>query len=394
MIIVNNFVSKLFREKYLTFLVFIYFLSYYFFIEIEIRDDAIEYVNLSKNFKDYLFNGGGGDRGLRMFLYPFTLSLFQFIALDLSIILINAVLISFSFYFLNNLFDDRTGKILLLLLFLFSPNIIFYNTKALAEVYCFFAVSFTVYNSQKYQFQNLLLNLINIFLLFYIRPSLVPFIAIIFLSLLIKKDYMKLAILFVLMIVIILPWFFRQQVLEFGFPTNHVNYSNADSMASRDIMNNLINEENLNIFEILLDGENISKEFSNLEAFYYEYPEKFIPGNDFMIYLYIYVYGFLQILFGWSGYYISQIFGISIALSNFLGLCYLSFLYFMNIAYLVFSKINKTEWFIYSFTIFIYLILHASSFYASTRFRVPFEPVLYYFTVSGFMVLKQRINRL
>ena len=63
MIIVNNFVSKLFREKYLTFLVFIYFLSYYFFIEIEIRDDAIEYVNLSKNFKDYLFNGGGGDRG-------------------------------------------------------------------------------------------------------------------------------------------------------------------------------------------------------------------------------------------------------------------------------------------------------------------------------------------
>ena len=97
MIIVNNFVLKLFREKYLTFLVFIYFLSYYFFIEIEIRDDAIEYVNLSKNFKDYLFNGGGGDRGLRMFLYPFTLSLFQFIALDLSIILINAVLISFSF---------------------------------------------------------------------------------------------------------------------------------------------------------------------------------------------------------------------------------------------------------------------------------------------------------
>ena len=181
--------------------------------------------------------------------------------------------------------------------------------------------------------------------------GILSFIAIIFLSLLIKKDYMKLAILFVLMIVIILPWFFRQQVLEFGFPTNHVNYSNADSMASRDIMNNLINEENLNIFEILLDGENISKEFSNLEAFYYEYPEKFIPGNDFMIYLYIYVYGFLQILFGWSGYYISQIFGISIALSNFLGLCYLSFLYFMNIAYLVFSKINKTEWFIYSFTI-------------------------------------------
>ena len=54
---------------------------------------------------------------------------------------------------------------------------------------------------------------------------------------------MKLAILFVLMIVIILPWFFRQQVLDFGFPTNHVNYSNADSMASRDIMSNLINEE-------------------------------------------------------------------------------------------------------------------------------------------------------
>ena len=386
----NNLVLNPFQNRYLIFWIFVYFLSYYFFVEVEISNDAVEYINLSKNFKQYILYGGGGDRGLRMFLYPLALSLLQFLDLNFSIVLINAVLISFSFQFLNSLFDDRNGKILLFFLFLLSPNLIFYNTKALAEVFCFFAVSFTIYNSHKYKFQNLLLNVFNIFLLFYIRPSLIPFIGIIFLSLFIKKDYKKLSILFFLMFVIVLPWIFRQQILDFEFPTNHVNYSNADRLASIDLMNNLINEEDLNIFEILLKGEDISRDFSSLEAFYYKYPEKFILENDFMSYLHLYLYGFLQILFGWGGYYINQIYGIGIALSNFLGFLYLSFLYLMNIVYIVSNKINKTLWFTYFFTIFIYLILHAGSFYASTRFRVPFEPILYYFAVRGFLLLKQR----
>lgn len=368
----------------LTILIFSYFFGYSLFFEVITEYDSLEYIYLSNNFWEYIFFSVEEDRGLRLFLYPFLLYLTKFINLKFSIVLVNSLLLTMSFLMLQNLLNEKKQKTILFFLFIFSPNLIFYNLNGLAEILCFFSTTFTLFNAIKFNCKNNLINFCNFIFLFYTRPSLIPFVLVIFLVILSTKNLKKLFINILILVSVISPWSYRQNNLNFEFPTNHVNYVEAMQMATYDILQNKINSDNFNFFELLFDGESISKEFTKLNAEYLNQNIELSFIHDSKVYFLSYAYGIVQTLFGLSGYYLYKIFNINIEISNFIGGFYLLITYLFNLTYFLKRKKNTDKkYFIFLITCLTYLILNVGTFWASTRFRVPLEPFIIFYAIKG-----------
>ena len=291
---------------------------------------------------------------------------------------------------IQNLLIEKKQKTILFFLFIFSPNLIFYNLNGLAEILCFFSTTFTLFNAVKFNCKNNLINSFNFIFLFYTRPSLIPFVLVIFLIILSTRNFKKLFVNVLILVSIISPWAYRQNNLNFEFPTNHVSYVQADQMATYDILQNKINSGNFYFFELLFDGENISKEFTTLNAKYFQQNIELKFTHDSKVYFLAYAYGTIQTLFGLSGYYIFRIFNINLDISNIIGGFYLLLAYLFNLIYFVKRKnISDKNYLIFLLTCLTYLFLHVGTFWASTRFRVPLEPFIIFYTIQGIEILKK-----